>query len=86
MKRLGYPYSEALIKRTIKYYLQHTSHGSTLSLVVFASVTYRSDPILAWELYRQFLVSDIADTQQGTTPEGNPHELVEYRVGVPELG
>ena len=71
MQRLGY---EALThdqwQHNIDYYLERTSHGSTLSYMVHAAVMARSHPDQAWDLFQQALRSDIADIQGGTTPEG----------------
>jgi trehalose/maltose hydrolase-like predicted phosphorylase len=68
--RLGYHLDEHLLRRTIDYYLQRTSHGSTLSRVVHAWVLARSDRRASLELFRTALETDIADVQGGTTPEG----------------
>ncbi|MDF2867515.1 MAG: Trehalose 6-phosphate phosphorylase [Gammaproteobacteria bacterium] len=69
-KQLGYTLTEKMIQHTIEYYLQRTSHGSTLSKVIFAKVLTPYKPELARELYLQALYSDLHDTQQGTTREG----------------
>ncbi|WP_447043910.1 glycoside hydrolase family 65 protein [Vreelandella sp. H-I2] len=68
--QLGYPFSGELIPRTIEYYQQRTSHGSTLSRVVTSWVLARSDRLQAWQLFQQVLQSDIEDSQGGTTQEG----------------
>jgi len=69
-ERLGYPLDDKAIRRNVEYYLKRTSHGSTLSYVVFASVLNRIDGTKAWEYFLTALRSDIEDTQRGTTPEG----------------
>jgi len=69
-ERLGYPLDGDIIKRNIDYYLQRSSHGSTLSHIVHSWVTARSDRSHAWELFLQALESDVGDVQGGTTPEG----------------
>jgi alpha,alpha-trehalase len=69
-ERLGYPLNGDMIRRNIEYYVQRTSHGSTLSHVVHSWVTARSDRNHAWQLFLEGLESDIADVQGGTTPEG----------------
>lgn len=69
-ERLGYPFEEDLRQRTVEYYLQRTSHGSTLSSVVHSWVLARVDRPRSWKLFREALRSDIADVQGGTTPEG----------------
>lgn len=69
-ERLGYRFDEAMAERTIDYYRQRTSHGSTLSHVVFASVLHTVDEEEGWRLFCEALRSDIDDIQGGTTPEG----------------
>jgi alpha,alpha-trehalase len=68
--RLRYPFDPATIPDHIRYYMQRTSHGSTLSRVVHAWVLARSDRQGSWDLFQQALESDISDIQGGTTPEG----------------
>ncbi len=69
-ERMGYQLDGEAIRRNIDYYDQRTSHGSTLSRIVTAWVLARSDRRRSWESFRQALVSDVADIQGGTTPEG----------------
>ena len=69
-ERLGYPFDPQLIPKTVDYYLQRTSNGSTLSEVVNSWVLARSDRARSWTLFTQALQSDFADVQGGTTPEG----------------
>ncbi|MGH3850098.1 MAG: glycosyl hydrolase family 65 protein, partial [Pseudonocardiaceae bacterium] len=69
-ERLGYPYHPDLARRTIDYYDQRTSHGSTLSLVTYAAVLARLDPESSWQRFCVALESDIGDVQGGTTQEG----------------
>jgi trehalose/maltose hydrolase-like predicted phosphorylase len=68
--RLGYPFDEGTIARTIDYYEARTSHGSTLSRVVHSWVLGRSDRERSWRLFTEALESDVADIQGGTTGEG----------------
>lgn len=70
LKRLGYPFTKELILRNIRYYLQRTSHGSTISLVIYSFIIYPFDPEEGWKLYKQFILSDICDIQGGTVSEG----------------
>jgi len=67
---LGYTMTEEEAARTIAYYRDRTSHGSTLSHVVFAEILHRRDPASAWGHFLEAVQSDLADTQGGTTPEG----------------
>jgi len=69
-ERLGYEFSPDMIYRNIHYYMQRTSHGSTLSWVTHAWVLARSDRERSWHLFRQALDSDFADLQGGTAREG----------------
>ncbi|WP_228489088.1 glycoside hydrolase family 65 protein [Raineyella fluvialis] len=67
---LGYRLAPEDIPRTIHYYLDRTSHGSTLSAVVHGWVLARSERLRALEFVGQALESDVADLQGGTTREG----------------
>jgi trehalose/maltose hydrolase-like predicted phosphorylase/beta-phosphoglucomutase-like phosphatase (HAD superfamily) len=67
---LGYEVTADQLARTVTYYLQRTSHGSTLSGVVNAWVLARYEPDQAWQFLLRALESDIADVQGGTTAEG----------------
>ena len=68
--RLGYPFDDQTIPRTIAYYEARTSHGSTLSRVVHSWVLARSDRARSWQFFAEALESDVADIQGGTTGEG----------------
>lgn len=68
--RLGYKFNPETIPANIQYYLQRSSHGSTLSHVVDAWVLARSDRAASWQLFQEALRSDIHDIQDGTTGEG----------------
>ena len=70
LERLGYPFDPETIPDTIRYYLDRTSHGSTLSRVVHAWVLARSDREGSWRLFEEALKGDLNDIQQGTTAEG----------------
>lgn len=69
-KRLGYTLDRKKIPEIVKYYLDRTDHGSTLSRVVHSWVLARSDRKRAWKLFTEALESDISDIQGGTTKEG----------------
>jgi trehalose/maltose hydrolase-like predicted phosphorylase len=70
LERLGYRLEPAAIPRNVDYYLQRTSHGSTLSGVVHAWVLARSDRPRSWTFFSEALASDVRDVQGGTTAEG----------------
>ena len=67
--RLDYPFTGAMIPKTIAYYLPRSSHGSTLSGVVDAWVLARSDRLHSWEQFGQALRCDV-DDEGGMTAEG----------------
>ncbi|MEO7850357.1 MAG: HAD family hydrolase [Arachnia sp.] len=68
--RLGYDLPPELIPRTVRYYLERTSHGSTLSRLTHGWVLARTNRAASWSLFEQALEADLADTQGGTTREG----------------
>ncbi len=70
LEGLGYAFDPATIPDNVSYYLQRTSHGSTLSRVVHSWVLARSDRDAAWSVFRDALESDVGDVQGGTTEEG----------------
>ncbi|MEU4495822.1 glycosyl hydrolase family 65 protein [Streptomyces sp. NPDC023998] len=69
-RRLGHDVDEEIWRRTVDYYLQRTSHGSTLSGLVHGWVLARVRRAEAWKFCREALEGDIADLQGGTTGEG----------------
>ena len=68
--QLGYRFSKAMLQKNVKYYLQRTSSGSSLSQVVHAWVSARADRRESWRFFNEALLTDIADIQGNTTPEG----------------
>jgi len=69
--QLGYPFSKKIIKKNYDYYMKRTSHGSTLSMVVHASIAeHLGHNKLFQQFFMEALKSDVQDTQGGTTPEG----------------
>jgi alpha,alpha-trehalase len=69
-EQLGYEFEYETIPENSHYYLERSSHGSTLSWVVHSWVLSRSHREQSWEMFREALRSDVADIQGGTTPEG----------------
>lgn len=69
-ERLGVSFDKEKLASNIDYYLDRTSHGSTLSRVVHSWVLARNDRERSYSLFEQALESDISDTQGGTTEEG----------------
>lgn len=71
LEDLNYDLPEDYVERNLHYYLERTSHGSTLSRVVHAQLAAMvDDQELAWKLYQEALYSDYRDIQGGTTAEG----------------
>jgi trehalose/maltose hydrolase-like predicted phosphorylase len=68
--QLGYDFTAEQIPENIAYYQKITSHGSSLSKVVYSWVFARSDRKRSWHNFKNALISDIQDVQGGTTPEG----------------
>jgi beta-phosphoglucomutase family hydrolase len=68
--RLGYPFEYETIPKNVTYYAARSSHGSTLSRVVYAWVLARSDRPRSMNFFAEALQSDTSDIQQGTTAEG----------------
>lgn len=69
-ERLGYPFAYETMPRNVAYYTSRSSHGSTLSRVVYAWVLARSDRPRAMGFFAAALQSDVSDVQRGTTAEG----------------
>ncbi len=73
MDDLGYPIAnrEKFIDDNVKYYIARTTHGSTLSRIVYAMLLLKVDDTdEAWKLFYEALTSDYYDIQGGTTAEG----------------
>jgi trehalose/maltose hydrolase-like predicted phosphorylase len=69
-RRLGYRLDDEIWRKTVDYYLQRTSHGSTLSELVHGWVLTRVRRAEAWQYVHEALEADTADIQGGTTGEG----------------
>lgn len=73
MNDLGYPINNPnkFISDNIQYYIQRTTHGSTLSRIVYSMLLLKvNDDQQAWKLFYEALTSDYYDIQGGTTAEG----------------
>ena len=68
--RMGYEVDHAAIERTVDFYIARSSHGSSLSRVVNASVLAWLNPDRSWSSFQDALLVDLDDTQGGTTGEG----------------
>jgi alpha,alpha-trehalase len=69
-ERLGYPFDAQTIVRNINYYYARSAHDSSLSRVANSWVLARADRPASWDVFMEGLVTDVADIQGGTTPEG----------------
>jgi len=69
-KDLGYEFDPKEIPNNIDYYQKITSHGSSLSRVIFSWVYARSNRELSLNNFNEALMSDVKDVQGGTTAEG----------------
>jgi trehalose/maltose hydrolase-like predicted phosphorylase len=69
-EHMGQEFDPEIIPRNIDYYMERTSHGSTLSRIVHYWVMARSRREHDWTLFLDALRSDIDDIQGGTTHEG----------------
>ncbi|MGZ5418833.1 MAG: glycoside hydrolase family 65 protein [Nocardioides sp.] len=67
---LGYSLDEETVVRTILYYAERTSHGSTLSGIVHAWSLRHIDRAQSWSFFVNALHADLVDMQGGTTREG----------------
>lgn len=68
---MGYNFDpKEQIPLNIDYYQKITSHGSTLSKVVYSWVLARSQREQSWHNFKEALFSDFSDIQGGTTAEG----------------
>ncbi|MFP4415876.1 MAG: glycoside hydrolase family 65 protein [Chitinispirillaceae bacterium] len=73
LSQLGYVIKDRaeFLRKNYEYYVNRTSHGSTLSKVVHASIAKQmSGREDMWQWFMEALESDIYDTQGGTTEEG----------------
>lgn len=71
INRLGYTLPANFFTSNLRFYLERTTHGSTLSRIVY-SVLDEIDGNMdqSWQLFSTALFSDYYDIQGGTTAEG----------------
>jgi len=71
IESLGYSVPDGYLKANFDYYMERTSHGSTLSRLVHARLAWEMGlHDIGWDLYLDALRSDLVDIQGGTTGEG----------------
>lgn len=71
--KLGYDLGDEIqmLKKHYDYYEKRTSHDSTLSMVVHSIISKLfADKEIVWDWFLEALISDVKDTQGGTTQEG----------------
>jgi len=74
IRNMGYHFDDEhdLLSKNYAYYINRTSHGSTLSYIVHSYILkfLDVDMQIKWNWFMEALKSDIYDSQGGTTPEG----------------
>ncbi len=71
IKNLGYSPANDYVRSNFDYYINRTSHGSTLSRLVHARLAWEEGiKDTGWALFHDALQSDLVDIQGGTTGEG----------------
>ncbi|MCP4719414.1 MAG: beta-phosphoglucomutase family hydrolase [Desulfobacteraceae bacterium] len=69
-KRLNYSFDKNSILKNINYYLNRTTNGSSLALVIHAWIEARQARERSWKLFSQALETDMVDDKTGSTREG----------------
>jgi len=71
LRKTGLSPEDNLLEDNFKYYMNQTSHGSTLSKMVHSNIALQvGNNQLSYDLFFQALQSDYQDVQGGTTKEG----------------
>ncbi len=68
--RLGYAYNREVLRRTAEYYLERTTHRSSLSQVIYAGVLAEIEPESSWKLFENGLLRDLKPLRGESTAEG----------------
>ena len=69
-KRLNYTFNKDSIQKNINYYLNRTTNGSSLALIIHSWIEARQERERSWELFSQALETDMVDDRTGSTREG----------------
>ena len=69
-KRLDYSFDKDSIVKNINYYLNRTTNGSSLALVIHSWIEARLEREGSWELFSQALETDMVYDPAGSTREG----------------
>lgn len=71
LARLGYELPNNYFAKNLRFYLDRTTHGSTLSRIVYSVLDEMDNNMdQSWQLFSTALLSDYYDIQGGTTAEG----------------
>ncbi|MEJ7931056.1 glycoside hydrolase family 65 protein [Ramlibacter sp. AN1015] len=70
LKRLGYSFDREALLRTARYYMDRSTHRSSLSRVVYAGALARAAPQQSWDLFRQALHTDLQVLEGESVAEG----------------
>ncbi len=68
--RLGYDFEDEHYRKTLDYYLERTTHGTTVSHLVHTWIKIRNNDPRAWDMLQTALRGDLDDIIGGTTREG----------------
>ncbi|HVL77643.1 MAG TPA: glycoside hydrolase family 65 protein [Noviherbaspirillum sp.] len=70
LQRLGCEFDRDRLMRTVEYYLDRTTHRSSLSATVYAGALAGEDLDRSWEFYRQALHTDLEGRKGESIAEG----------------
>ena len=70
LERMGYELSDDTVDRTIDFYLERSSDGSSLSQLVHAWVLSSKNRAKSWSFFHQALDTDLSDGKGSSTAEG----------------
>lgn len=69
--QLGYKLPPDYFERNLNYYMERTTHGSTLSKLVHGKLAIMAgETTTGWKMFSDAMASDYVDIQGGTTAEG----------------
>ena len=69
-KRLDYEFDKDFIRKNINYYLNRTTNGSSLAMVIHAWIEARQERERSWEFFNQALETDMVEERTQSTHEG----------------
>ena len=70
LEHMGYELSDDAVDRTIDFYLERSSDGSSLSQLVHAWVLSSKNRAKSWSFFHQALDTDLSDGKGSSTAEG----------------